>query len=102
MERFIGTDTGSVELFLQHIHLRNCDNLSYRGTYFYNLCRRCLPPGIGTTVTLISACLSENAEAGRTGISWGVRKYGYHWARGPAYRVDNDKHLPVELLQKSR
>ena len=33
-------------------------HLSYRGTNFVSLCRRSLPPGIGTTVTLISASLS--------------------------------------------
>ena len=33
-------------------------HLSYRGTNFCILCRRSLPPGIGTTLTLISASLS--------------------------------------------
>ena len=77
-------------------------HLSYRGINFFvscvvEVCRLGLEPLWHSSPSL---CHSENAEANRTGISWGVRKYGNLWARGPGYRVDDDycKHLPVELL----
>jgi hypothetical protein len=49
MEIFIATDTASVQIFSTYSppELRH---LSYRGTNFGILCRRSLPPGIGTTV----------------------------------------------------
>ena len=81
MGRFIGTDTASIELFFQHIHLRNWDIYHTVGPNFVSLCRRSLPPGIGATVWHTSPPLSlENAD--RTGISWGVRKDRNHWMRG--------------------
>ena len=42
----------------QYIHLRNWDNCNTVGPIFVSLCRRSLPPGIRTTVTLIPASLS--------------------------------------------
>ena len=77
MKRFIGKDTESLSYFSTYSpsELRH---LSYRETNFCILCRESVPPRIGTNVTLISACYSENADTDRTGISWGVRKEGNH------------------------
>ena len=75
----------------QHIHLRNRGICQTMRPTFAFLCRRSLPPGTGTTVWHSSPplCHSENADTDRTGISWGVRKDGNHWARGPGYRVNS-------------
>ena len=75
LKRFIGTDTASVELFFQHIHLRNWD-MSFRGTNFFILGHRSLPPGIGITVW---HCHSENADADQTEIS----NYCHHFLSSP-------------------
>ena len=53
MERFIA----SIEIFLTYSP-SELKHLSCRGTNFCILCRKSLPHGIGTTVTLISASLS--------------------------------------------
>ena len=50
MGRFIGTNTAGVELFFQHIHLRKWDICHLMGPTFVSLCRRSLPPGIGTSL----------------------------------------------------
>ena len=47
----------------------------------------------------ISACLSE-ADANRTGISWGARKDENHWARGPGIGWMMIKHLPAECCRR--
>ena len=52
MKRFIGRDTEVLRYFPTYSPLE-LRFLSYRGTYFYILCRRSLLLGIGTTVTLI-------------------------------------------------
>ena len=90
----------SIELFCLHIHHQNWDICHIVGSTFVTQCRRKLPPGIGTTVTLISVSLSFwKRRLDRTRISWGVRKDGNHWVRGPGigWMI---KHLPSELLQE--
>ena len=75
----------------EHIHLWNWDICHTMGPTSVSLCCRSLPPGIGTTVWLLSLplCHSENAESDQTGISWGVRKGGNLWAQGPGHRLDD-------------
>ena len=57
IERLIGTDTASVELFSTYSP-PEFRHLSYCGTNFCILYHKSLPFGIGTTVTFISASLS--------------------------------------------
>ena len=70
MERFIATDTVSVELFSQHIYLRNLDICHTVGPTFVScvveICRLGLESLRHSYPPL---CHSEDAEADRTGIS---------------------------------
>ena len=69
MEKFIGADTASIELFY-NIFASGIETFVIPwegGTNFHILCRNTLPPGIGTTVTPL--CHSKNADCDQTGIS---------------------------------
>ena len=59
-----------------HSHLRNWDICRIVRPTFVSLCRRSVPPGIGTTVWLSSLPLCHSEDAARSGIVWGVRKDG--------------------------
>ena len=80
---------------LQHIFTSEIETfvIRYRGikVFFYlsvvEVCHLRLEPLWKSSPPL---CHSENANADRTEISWGVRKDGNYWARGPDHRVDDD------------
>ena len=67
----------------QHTRLRDWNICQTVGPTFVSCVVWSLPHGIGTIVTLISSCHSEDANADRTGIPWCVREHGNHWAQGP-------------------
>ena len=91
MERFIGSHTPSVELF-SYIFTSGIetfvipwDPLLY--PCVVEVCRLELEPLWHSSLPL---CYSDNPDAHRTGISWGVRKDGNQWARDPDCRMDDD------------
>ena len=99
MERFIGTDAVSIELFFNVFHIRNWDISHSLGSTFIPLCRRSLPPGIGITVWQsmsfwkrwrwphknILRCMKRwttiaNADSMRLALCSGVSCFGTHLA----------------------
>ena len=85
----------------QHIHLRNWDICLPVWTIFVSciveICRLELEPLWHSSPTL---CHSGNAEADRTGISWGVRKMEITESEVRTIGWMMIKHLPAELLQE--
>ena len=71
----------------QHIYLRKWDICHTVGSTFVSVCHLGLESLWHSSLPL---CYSKNNDADWTGISWGVRKAGNHWARGPGYRLNDD------------